>query len=202
MSQNVEPPKASVHEVVMKKEELLNALLENKAKHDEVYAAAVAGYWDTAKEVLEKKRKELTEAVGNYTQDVQTQISRLETKVVEKEVLPNYLSVKALQFVVRLDLNYPEDHTKDYERAIRMMQASIYDNVKLSAEDFSRYVLNDWEWRESFVTSNAGYVSRSQTGMFYAVSGNPSGFMLASGYDAGRSRANNLIKAQGIKGVF
>lgn len=197
MSQQVEPPKASVHEVVMKKEELLNALLENKAKHDEVFAAAVAGYWDAAKETIDKKRKELSEAVGYYTQDVETQLGRIQKKVDEKEVLPHMLSVRSLQFNIGLDLVYPEDHTKDYERAIRMMQASIYDNVKLSSEDFSRYVLNDWEWRDSFILSNAGYVGRSQTGAFFAVSG--ASLALGSGYDAGRAATNNAIKARGIK---
>lgn len=195
MSQQ-ELPKASVHEVVMKKEELLNALLENKAKHDEVFAAAVAGYWDAAKETLDKKRKQLDEAVTEYTQDVTTQITRLEKKAEEKEILPNFLSIRGLQFTVSLDLQYPEDHTKDYERAIRMMQASIYDNVKLSAEDFSRYVLNDWDWRDSFIANNAFYVNRAQTGAFFGASGVS---IVASGYDAGRSLTNNAIKARGIK---
>jgi hypothetical protein len=154
---------ASMNEVVMKKEELLKVLIENKAKHDTIYDAAVVGYWDAAKDRLTQKRKELSTALKEFGEDVDTQFSRLSKKIEAKEVLPYSIAVRGLQWATNLDLVFPENHTKDYERAIRMMQASIYDEVRLSEQEFDSYVLNNWDWKEKFIASNTFYVNNFRT---------------------------------------
>lgn len=165
------PPVASMHEVVMKKEELLKALIENKAKHDAIFEAAVAGYWDTAKEAIATKRNELSIAIKEFTEDVEIQFGRTEKKIDAKEILPTALAVKSLQWNSYLNLVYPENHTKDYERAIRMMSASIYDEVRLSEQEFDQYVLNNWEWKNKFITSNSFYVDKAKGLQYVTTTG-------------------------------
>jgi hypothetical protein len=181
---------ASMSEVVMKKDELIKALIENKAKHDALFEASVIGYWETAKAQLKEKQKELTVALSEFKEDAETQINRTFNKAENKQPLPNRLEIKGFAWSSSLSLAYPENHTKDYERAIRMMHASIYDEVKLSEHEFDQFVLNNWEWKARFVTSNANYLSNATiyfsgcsaglngvSGASYYPYSNPSGYI-------------------------
>jgi len=51
----------------------------------------------------------------------------------------------------------PVDQTKEYDRVLKMLEMSVDDIVELSQHDFARYVMDDWEWREQFLASNARY---------------------------------------------
>jgi hypothetical protein len=155
-----EPQFANMQVIVMKKEELINTLVENKAKHDVLLEAAIAGYWKLAQEKIDEKRKQLKTSVGEFVEDVETQLRRTESKINKKEVLPSSLSYDALNFSSHLNLVHPTSHGSDYERAIRMMKASIYDEVKLTEHEFDQYVLNNWSWKAQFVASNSSYVSK------------------------------------------
>lgn len=56
----------------------------------------------------------------------------------------------------------PEDHTKDYDVIISMMEWSIGDEVVLSQAQFRQYVQDDWGWREQWMTSNSVYVEAAR----------------------------------------
>jgi hypothetical protein len=193
---STEKPMASMHEVVMKKEELLKVLEDNKAKHDTLYEVAVAGYWDTAKERLEKKKRELSEAITYLKDDAKISFGRLEKKLDSKEQLPYSIEVKALRWNTNLELLYPDNHTKDYERAIRMMRSSIYDEVRLSEQEFDSYVLNNWQWKDKFLTANSFYItnaiSKSLTGTYIASAGDSDNYVRA------RNVANNGLAISGV----
>lgn len=71
--------------------------------------------------------------------------------------------LKRLRAGKRLTMSYylpvPEDHTKDYDRVLRMLEMSLLDVVEISQEDFAKYVMDDWEWRRQFLASNSAYSS-------------------------------------------
>jgi hypothetical protein len=196
---------ASMHEVVMKKDELVKALIENKAKHDALYEASVIGYWELAKEKLEEKKKTLDKAVEELKDDVNHQLGKLERKLEEKELLPHAVAFHGFRWDSSLGLQFPENHTKEYERAIRMMNASVYDEVKLSEHEFDSYVLNNWEWKNKFVVSNSLYLDKARgSSGFLAVSG----LSLYSGalptttgsyYANARAEAFNTIGSNSLK---
>lgn len=54
----------------------------------------------------------------------------------------------------------PEDHTKDYDRVLAMLSMSVDDTVELSADSFSQYVLDDWDWKDSWTFANTKYLGR------------------------------------------
>jgi len=59
---------------------------------------------------------------------------------------------------VFLELPFPENHEKDYDRVIRMLELSTDKVVTLDQLSFSQIVLNDWQWKESFKFVNSGYI--------------------------------------------
>lgn len=57
----------------------------------------------------------------------------------------------------RILLVRPTDQTKDYDRAIAMLEMSLDDEITLDQTEFSNYVMDEWSWSQQFLTSNAGY---------------------------------------------
>ena len=51
----------------------------------------------------------------------------------------------------------PTSYLKEFDRAIAMFTMEVNDEVELSEEDFSQYVMNEWDWMRNWVVSNAGY---------------------------------------------
>ena len=51
----------------------------------------------------------------------------------------------------------PEDHTDDYDTALEMLEASVDDTINITAEDFVRYVQDDWHWKEQWLASTSKY---------------------------------------------
>ena len=56
-----------------------------------------------------------------------------------------------------LTLVEPQDQTRDYDRAIRMLEMSTDDVIELEEHDFAQYVLDDWSWKRQFLLSNSTY---------------------------------------------
>ena len=51
----------------------------------------------------------------------------------------------------------PMDQTRDYDRAIKMLEMSFDDVIELSEQDFRCYVMDDWSWKDDFLFSNSAY---------------------------------------------
>ena len=52
----------------------------------------------------------------------------------------------------------PENHTDDYDAAIQMMEWSSDDTIELTQTQFAQYVLDNWGWRDQWLTSNTAYL--------------------------------------------
>jgi len=53
----------------------------------------------------------------------------------------------------------PEDHTKDYDRVLQMLEMSVDDEIDLLSNEFECYVQDDWGWKERWSTSNSKYMT-------------------------------------------
>lgn len=51
----------------------------------------------------------------------------------------------------------PQDHTKDYDLVIRMLEMDTGVEVELDQQQFSNYVDDEWNWKQQWSTSNAKY---------------------------------------------
>lgn len=58
---------------------------------------------------------------------------------------------------VQVILPAPADHTKDYDRVIRMVEMSVDNEIDLEASDFASYVMDDWRWKREFLMTNSAY---------------------------------------------
>lgn len=72
---------------------------------------------------------------------------------------------------VRITLRAPEDHTRDYDRAIAMVQMNVGDTIDLLEHDFAQYVMDDWGWQGTFLSNVYGSQrARGKFGDSYVVS--------------------------------
>lgn len=72
-------------------------------------------------------------------------------KAVVRELEEQLERARRNETVVRFSaLTQPEDHTADYDHAIELLDMSLDDEVELTAEEFARYVRDDWGWKRQF----------------------------------------------------
>ena len=67
---------------------------------------------------------------------------------------------QANEFLMHVDLQKPENHSDDYEVAIRMLEMETRTEIELTDDEFAKFVLNKWRWITSFYSSfssNTGY---------------------------------------------
>lgn len=66
---------------------------------------------------------------------------------------------------VIVNLPYPEDHTRDYDRIIAMLDMMIGDEVELDEGTFAMYVMDDWGWKRQFLTTNSVYSAQARASL-------------------------------------
>lgn len=59
---------------------------------------------------------------------------------------------------VAVGLVAPEDHTKDYERVVRMLEMSTASEISISEHQFAQYVLDEWGWKGKFALDTQRYL--------------------------------------------
>ena len=116
-------------EVNIEKGKLLEIIRENKIKHIEEFSEAVTDY-KLLVEVLCKDNLKLAKT-GDLTK------------------------FKDIQHIPAA----PESHEHEYFKAIRMLELSSDEIIRLDSERFNQLVLDEWRWKATFSTSNAFYKS-------------------------------------------
>ena len=61
--------------------------------------------------------------------------------------------VVALHFTLAV----PEDHTREYDQVVAMMEMHQGGQVGLTQTQFARYVLDQWEWMSRFLLNSSPY---------------------------------------------
>jgi hypothetical protein len=56
-----------------------------------------------------------------------------------------------------VELVEPEEHTRDYDRVIRMLEMSTAEEIMITEKQFSQYVLDEWGWMRAFAQSTSRY---------------------------------------------
>jgi hypothetical protein len=60
---------------------------------------------------------------------------------------------------VFVQLPVPLDHTRDYDRVLRMVNMSVDPEIELTEQDFAQYVMDDWMWKREFLNTAVTYNS-------------------------------------------
>ena len=114
--------------VTVKKEELIKILKDNRAKHEQNYNDAVIGFYVSAEETLK------------------TALARLAADKTAGQLN----AVQVFEAV-------PENHLKEYDRAIRMLSMDTRAEIPLTVGEFSQYVDDEWHWTRGWAESNSKY---------------------------------------------
>jgi len=63
---------------------------------------------------------------------------------------------------IKSSFSYPEpqDHTKDYDRVIRMVEMEVHEELTIQEHDFAQFVMDDWEWKANWTAGNVQYTNR------------------------------------------
>jgi hypothetical protein len=105
-------------------------------------------------EILRKNRKEhraiFLEAQKKYRELV---IKELDEQLQSARERGQFNVRKLVQIVA------PEDHTRDYDVALQMLDMAVGRDISIDRADFIRYVRDEWEWSSRWAQSSSNYVS-------------------------------------------
>jgi hypothetical protein len=77
---------------------------------------------------------------------------------------------------INLRLDRPEDHTKDYDRVIGMLEMDQSDVFRLDSATYSRYVDDDWTWKRQWAKLSSSYADQLYTQNYGAVDEGDDGY--------------------------
>lgn len=113
--------------IKMKRLELLGIVIANKEKHIADFIEAVADY----------KVLVLKTVTANM-------------KLAKTADLEEFKKMKPVPAA-------PRSYEDSYKRAIRMLELSVEDIIEVEEDVFNQLVLDEWNWKNTFITSNATY---------------------------------------------
>lgn len=126
-----------MREVKVKRSELLEKVRLNRKKHVAEYEEAVAGYKKAA------------------IQEVDRALERLRARIDELQA-GEVIHLQAVSFNLRV----PENHAKDYDQVITMLEMSVDEELSVRSDEFACYVMDDWGWKEEFLNVSNAYKGR------------------------------------------
>ncbi len=108
-------------------------------------------------EVLEKMRANVEAHVKEYRDACAAYRTRAASVLEERALqLRRGETVACSHF----DLPAPQSHEGDYKQAIAMLEMSVDDVIELLTDEFSCYVLDQWQWQGQFKAINSAYTGR------------------------------------------
>jgi len=60
-----------------------------------------------------------------------------------------------------IHLIQPENHVKDYERILEMLEMSTQSVITIGEREFAQYVRDEWEWKGTFLSANSTYSAKA-----------------------------------------
>lgn len=115
--------------VNIERQELLSIVNANKVKHVEEYNESVRDY----------KKAALQIAKDNFA-------------LVKTGKVEDIARVKSMP-------PRPSSYENEYNRAIRMLELSVDEVIAVEQDVFNQLVLDEWDWKRSFVTNSTLYKS-------------------------------------------
>lgn len=102
---------------------------------------------ETLRENLKLHGKVVAEAREGYLKEATRALEARLTELKAGRVVPLHFG----------GLAPPPDYSDAYKQVIRMLERSVDETVVLGAEEFSRLVEDNWEWKSSWLSTNAMY---------------------------------------------
>jgi hypothetical protein len=107
-------------------------------------------------EVLVALRKNLTKHKEEYNVAAEQYRARAKEELTEK--LKTIIDGKNIS--LHTNLSPPDNHTKEYERTIKMLEMCQDESVYITSHQFDCFIEDEWGWKESFMLKNSTYMAR------------------------------------------
>jgi len=108
---------------------------------------------ETVLEILKKNKelhhKEFEEAMEGWINKAKNKLERLLTILNSSEARDAILS--------EVHLPKPVSYEKEYDKAIKMVEFEIRSVIEISSSDFEKYFLDEWAWKEHFLSNTRMY---------------------------------------------
>lgn len=130
--------------------DLLKKLKNNREDHLKEYNEALEGYLEEAKVKIEQQKEKALQEVEKAYNRVNHELDNFDPeKAQDTIVFCNSIS---------FHLVAPKNFVEAYDQAIEMMEWETNDTVELSTTEFRSFIMNKWDWMESFKMSSARYL--------------------------------------------
>ena len=134
----------SDRQVTISKSDLLEAMKKNRVAHAAIYEEARAGFQQKLRETMHRVGTRFIQPMDNGIVMDLKKIHALADSVSEMDPPVSYLA--AYDEAIELFTWDQGTEGSDGERAI-----------VLDASEFRKYVLDKWDWQQTFLASSAGY---------------------------------------------
>jgi len=102
----------------------------------------------TLKKNKELHHKEFEEAIEGW-------VNQAKNKLEGLLILLNSSEAREVKFEIHLPK--PVSYEKEYDKAIKMVEFEIRDVIEISSSDFEKYFLDEWSWKEHFLSNTRMY---------------------------------------------
>jgi len=101
---------------------------------------------------LKKHKKIYKEALIGYKEKNVAMLKKYVEKIEKGEIIKaGYIHIET-----------PENHISEYERVISMLQMDVRLEFELTEEEYVKFVLDQWEWKERWASNTMSYARFSE----------------------------------------
>lgn len=136
-----------MNSIIMNVSKVLETVKENRKTHKEDFILALNGYKIKSEEKFRKYTKQFKQNLLDF------------------DIEPKNLQVSLGSFNLPI---FPENHLAEYDRVIKMLEMTTQKEIELDHKEFSNYIMDNWDWKNSFKTIVSGYASVPLTNDFKA----------------------------------
>ena len=79
--------------------------------------------------------------------------------VTVSELLCKLASENARDINLQINLPKPVSYEQEYDKAIRMLELEVREDIDISDEDFEKFFEDNWTWKHSFLSNTSMYKS-------------------------------------------
>jgi hypothetical protein len=153
--------------IEIEKGKLLDIIKENKEKHIEEFNKSVKAYEVAKLAYAQEFWAQLSENIGLTKSKMEDKLEMVADAVLKAREIHtsgkgsidlkdvNAALVMNIYPKVQMTVKQPVSHEKEYTVAIRGLELSTAEFVFLNQGDFSRYVLDEWDWKAEFSLNNS-----------------------------------------------
>ena len=111
--------------------------------------------------VISVKKQELVDAVTKNFKEhrgIFEQAQKGYREALIKEIDGMLADARAGREVSRMImLEAPQDHSRDYQRTLKMLEMCTADIVYVDEKEFAMYVMDDWQWKRDWFMNATSY---------------------------------------------